>query len=86
MYCNEPNLVDQVNKVLDKIRPYAQLDGGNIELVNIDETNGKVYIMFQGACNGCPSSSMTLHMGIENELKAAIPIIKEVVAVTNYTF
>jgi Fe-S cluster biogenesis protein NfuA len=71
----------RVDEVLDRIRPYVQLDGGHVELVDVNEEDGVVHIRFQGSCQGCPSSAMTLQMGIENELKMAIPEIKQVVAV-----
>jgi len=59
----------------------VQLDGGHVELVDVNEEDGIVHIRFQGSCQGCPSSAMTLQMGIENELKTSIPEIKQVVAV-----
>lgn len=77
----EKKLRDRVDEVLERIRPYVQADGGNIELVNVNEEDGIVFIRFQGACAGCPSSAMTLHMGIENELRAAVPEVREVIPV-----
>ena len=74
-------LTKRVDEALDRIRPYVQMDGGYIELVNVDEAEATVYIRFQGACHGCPSSAMTLQMGVENEIRAAIPEIKAVIAV-----
>jgi len=74
-------LYRKVDEVLDRIRPYVQLDGGYVELVDVDEQEGVVHIRFQGSCQGCPSSAMTLQMGIENEIKQSIPEIKSVVAV-----
>jgi Fe-S cluster biogenesis protein NfuA len=67
---------DKVEKVLDEIRPMLIRDGGNVELVSIDE--GVVKVRLQGACAGCPMSQMTLRNGIERVLKEKIP---EVVAV-----
>jgi Fe-S cluster biogenesis protein NfuA len=75
------DLYRRVDEVLDRIRPYVQLDGGHVELVDVNEEDGVVHIRFQGSCQGCPSSAMTLQMGIENELKTSIPEIKQVVAV-----
>lgn len=75
------DLYRRVDEVLDRIRPYVQLDGGHVELVDVNEEDGIVHIRFQGSCQGCPSSAMTLQMGIENELKTSIPEIKQVVAV-----
>ena len=76
-----PELFRRVDEVLDRIRPYVQLDGGHVELVDVDESDGVVHIRFQGSCQGCPSSAMTLQMGIENEIRMSIPEIKRVVAV-----
>jgi Fe-S cluster biogenesis protein NfuA len=70
---------EQVEKVLDKIRPSLMADGGNVELVDVED--GKVKVRLTGACGGCPMSQMTLKMGIERLLKQEIPEIKEVVAV-----
>jgi Fe-S cluster biogenesis protein NfuA len=75
------DLYRRVDEVLDRIRPYVQLDGGHVELVDVNEEDGIVHIRFQGSCQGCPSSAMTLQMGIENELKTSIPEIRQVVAV-----
>jgi Fe-S cluster biogenesis protein NfuA len=69
-----------VQDVIDLIRPAVQADGGDIELVEV-LSGGIVQIRFHGACNGCPSSNMTLHMGIERNLKERVPQITQVVAV-----
>ncbi len=71
---------EKVEEVLDKIRPMLVADGGNVELVNIND--GTVEVRLTGACGGCPMSTMTLKMGIEQMLKQEIPEIKEVVAVS----
>ncbi|AKE65304.1 NifU-like protein [Microcystis aeruginosa NIES-2549] len=67
---------DNVEKVLDEMRPYLMSDGGNVELVEIDGPVVKVRL--QGACGSCPSSTMTLKMGIERRLREEIPEIAEV--------
>jgi Fe-S cluster biogenesis protein NfuA len=72
---------EQIEKILDQIRPALRLDGGGIELVQFDEANGVVHVRMQGACRGCPMSQMTLKMGVEAALQDAIPSIKEVIAV-----
>ncbi len=72
---------ERVEKVLDKIRPYIQSDGGNIALVAVDETSGIVKVTLSGACGSCPSSTATLKGGVERMIRAEIPEIKEVVAV-----
>jgi len=70
---------DKVEAVLDKIRPQLMMDGGNVELVEVND--GTVKVRLTGACGGCPMASMTLKMGIEKILKQEIPEVKEVVAV-----
>ena len=77
----QPTLIERVNEVLGKIRPMIQADGGDIELIEIDEQTGKVSIRFQGACRSCPMSAMTLKMGVEKHVKEAVPEISEVVAI-----
>ncbi|MDR5638477.1 MULTISPECIES: NifU family protein [unclassified Thermosynechococcus] len=67
---------ENVEKVLDELRPYLMADGGNVELVEIE--GPVVRLRLQGACGACPSSTMTLRMGIERKLKEAIPEIAEV--------
>lgn len=70
---------ENVETVLDELRPYLMADGGNVELVEID--GPEVKLRLQGACGSCPSSSMTLKMGIERKLREEIPEISEVNAV-----
>ncbi len=70
---------DRVEAVLNKIRPALVADGGDLELVDVND--GVVKIKLTGACAGCPMSTMTLKMGIERVLKQDIPEVKEVVAV-----
>lgn len=72
------SLKDRVQGVLDRIRPYVQQDGGDVELDRVEEDKGLVYIKFRGACIGCPSSTATLHMGIENEIKIECPEVERV--------
>jgi len=71
--------IDNVERVLDELRPYLMADGGNVEIVEIDGPAVKVRL--QGACGSCPSSTMTLKMGIERKLREAIPEVSEVVQV-----
>jgi Fe-S cluster biogenesis protein NfuA len=67
---------ENVETVLDEMRPYLMADGGNVELVEID--GPVVKLRLQGACGSCPSSTMTLRMGIERRLREFIPEIAEV--------
>jgi Fe-S cluster biogenesis protein NfuA len=71
---------EKIEKVLEKIRPYLQMEGGDVELVEVTD-DGKVKVRLQGACGSCPMSIMTLKMGIEQALKEEIPEVKEVIAV-----
>ena len=70
---------DKVEAVLDKIRPQLMMDGGNVELVEVND--GTVKVKLTGACGGCPMATITLKMGIEKILKQEIPEVKEVVAI-----
>lgn len=70
---------EKVEVVLNKIRPALVRDGGNVELINIKD--GTVEVKLTGACAGCPMSTLTLKMGIEQILKKEVPEVKEVVAV-----
>lgn len=72
---------DRVEAALDKIRPALEADGGNVELVDVDEANGIVKVKLVGACGSCPMSQMTLRMGVERVLREDIPEITEVQAV-----
>lgn len=72
-------LEQKVLKVIEEIRPYIQMDGGDIQFVKID--NNVVYLRMVGACHGCPSSTMTLKMGIERRVRELIPEIVSVEAV-----
>ena len=70
---------ENVEKVLDELRPFLMADVGNVEIVEIDGPIVKVRL--QGACGSCPSSTMTLKMGIERKLKELIPEVSEVIQV-----
>lgn len=70
---------EQVETVLEKLRPMLMMDGGNIELVDVKDN--EVFVRLVGACGMCPSSTMTLKMGVERALKEALPDIKRVVQV-----
>ena len=74
-------LKERIEAVLDEqIRPGLRADGGDVEVVGIDDDH-IVQVRMQGACQGCPSSTMTLTMGIEAALKARIPEIRFLEAV-----
>ncbi len=73
-------LKEKVNEVLDKIRPMLQRDGGDVELVDVQD-DGIVKVKLVGACSGCPMSTMTLKNAIEATIKKEIPEIKTVESV-----
>ncbi len=75
-----PDVLARVRRVIDAIRPAVQSDGGDLELVGITD-DGTVQIRLHGACVGCPSSMMTLKVGIERNLKDHVPEISGVEAV-----
>jgi len=70
---------EEVEKVLDEVRPYLQSEGGDIELVDVADDVVKVRL--KGACAGCPMSQMTLKWGVEQYLKKKIPSIVRVDAI-----
>ena len=74
---DDSDIVKQIKELLDtRVRPAVAMDGGDI--IYDDFADGVVYLKMQGACSGCPSSTATLKMGIENMLKHYIPEVQEV--------
>ncbi|WP_373531362.1 NifU family protein [Vampirovibrio sp.] len=71
---------EKVQEVLNMLRPYLQADGGDVELIDVT-SEGVVQVRLQGACGTCPSSTYTLKMGIEEQLKQYIPGVTEVISV-----
>jgi len=70
---------EKIEKALQSIRPALQMDGGDVELVDVVE--GIVKVRLKGACGGCPMSQMTLTRGVEQVIKKAVPEVKKVEAV-----
>ncbi len=70
---------EKVEAVLDKIRPLLQADGGDVELVDVND--GVIKVKLTGACMGCPMSTITLQQGIARILKEQIPEVNDVIAV-----
>ncbi len=68
----------QLFEAVEAIRPALQFDGGDMQVVNLDEERGVVDIELLGACGGCPMSTMTLKAGIERILKDRVPGLSEV--------
>jgi Fe-S cluster biogenesis protein NfuA len=71
-----PTIEEQVQEVLDKLRPFIQRDGGDIELVAVED--GVVKVRLMGACGSCPASTITLKAGVERALMEEVPGIVEV--------
>ena len=67
----------EVEKALEKIREYLRMDGGDIELVDVDD-DGVVKVRLMGACAGCPFSAMTVQMRVEKTLMEQVPGVKKV--------
>jgi Fe-S cluster biogenesis protein NfuA len=72
-------LKEKVEAALSDIRPALQADGGDIELIGVED--GTVKVRLTGACGSCPMATMTLRFGVEKVLKERVPEIKEVVTV-----
>jgi len=70
---------EQVSAAIDEIRPLLQADGGDIELVGVED--GVVKVRLRGACAGCPGAQMTLKMAVERRIKAKVPEIQRVESV-----
>ncbi len=78
---NVSELQEKVKKIIEEeVRPALQMDGGDIELIGVDE-DGTVKVRLLGACGACPFSTMTLKMGVEQSLKSLVPEIKQVIAI-----
>jgi Fe-S cluster biogenesis protein NfuA len=75
----QPAMYDEVLEVLDKLRPFLQRDGGDVELVDVED--GIVKLKLMGACGSCPSSTITLKAGIERALVEEVEGVHEVVQV-----
>ena len=73
--------VEEIERVLETVRPAIQMDGGDVEFVDFDEEEGTVRLRLMGHCVGCPMSMATLKHGIEARLKVAVPAVHSVEAV-----
>lgn len=69
----------EIETVLNRLRPLLQADGGNIELVDVSDR--KAFVRLSGKCAGCPSSHLTLHVGIEMAIRDVLPDFEELVVV-----
>jgi Fe-S cluster biogenesis protein NfuA len=71
---------EQIEEVLHSIRPALQADGGDVEFLDFDESDGIVQLRLMGACESCPISMLTLKEGIEKRIKSIVPGVTEVTA------
>ncbi len=69
----------RILSALDQVRPYIEMDGGKVSLVDVNETTGVVRVSLKGACQGCPSAQATLKSGIERAVKSKAPEVKAVI-------
>lgn len=75
---NETNdVIERIKAVIDKLRPYLQNDGGDVEFIRYE--NGVAYVRLIGACSNCPMAQMTLQDGIENALISEVPEVIKVI-------
>lgn len=72
--------MQEINHILQQIRPAIQADGGDIEFIGFDQESGIVSVKLHGACVGCPMSQITLKMGVEAALCDAVPEVRQVIA------
>ncbi|MCE5299763.1 MAG: NifU family protein [Spirochaetia bacterium] len=72
---------EKVEKVIEELRKYLQMDGGDVELVDVDEKSGEVKVRLMGACGSCPMATVTLQQGVEARLKEEIPEVTKVTKV-----
>ncbi|MDP8224581.1 MAG: NifU family protein [Candidatus Lernaella stagnicola] len=63
---------EKVEATIEKIRPFLQRDGGDIELIDFDENTKSAKVRLQGACKGCPGAQMTLKLGVERTLREEV--------------
>ena len=73
--------VEEIERVLEAVRPAIRMDGGDVEFVDFDADDGVVKLRLMGHCVGCPMSMATLKHGIEARLKVAVPAVHSVEAV-----
>lgn len=70
------DMKEKIKQAIEKIRPFLQRDGGDIELISVE--GGLVKVSLRGACSGCPMSRMTLKSFVEKEIKKEVPEVESV--------
>jgi Fe-S cluster biogenesis protein NfuA len=78
---SEATLEERVSNALREVRRILHMEGGDVELVGIDEVNGVVQVRLKGACSVCPFAQLTLQMLIESHVKERAPEVRQVVTV-----
>jgi len=78
---NNTTVIDRIKQEIDKMRPFIQEDGGDVAFVSFDAKTGVVSVELQGHCVGCPLSIITLKQGLEENIKKAVPDVREVIAI-----
>ncbi len=73
-------MMEEVQRALDEVRPNLQMDGGDVELVNVE--GGEVFVRLKGHCIGCPISALTVKQGLEVALRQMVPGVERVIAVS----
>lgn len=74
-------IIERIEDTLDVIRPALREDGGDVEVLGFDDSDGVVQLRLVGACSSCPISTMTVKQGIERRIMASIPEVRAVQAV-----
>ncbi|MDA8344416.1 MAG: NifU family protein [Thermaerobacter sp.] len=73
-------MLEEVQRVLEEVRPNLQMDGGDVELVKVE--GGEVFVRLKGHCIGCPVSALTVKQGLEVALRQMVPGVERVIAVS----
>lgn len=77
----QKTLQERIAEALEDIRHYLRMDGGDVEVIDVDEANGIVQVRLSGACRICPFAQFTLQLVVENHIKERVPEVRQVVAV-----
>ncbi|MGH7583549.1 MAG: NifU family protein [Gemmatimonadales bacterium] len=77
----ELDLLDRIERTVDEMRPYIASHRGNVEVVDFDAAEGRLYVRLGGTCVGCAASTVTLKQGLELRLRRAVPEVRSVEAV-----
>jgi len=77
----EVDLLTRIERTIDEMRPYIASHKGSVEVVDFDETDGRLLLRLGGHCVGCAASTVTLRQGLEKRLRSAVPEVRAVEAV-----